>query len=323
MIPGFLRHLGLDTDASERDIKRAYAERLKAIDQAADPDAFARLREAFEAARAWSVRKDERHATSDETNATPHDDAPDTTVYSAGAFTLEPVAPPAEPSRIPSTVQADADRAMETLGNALLSEPDTPASELLARAVAFIATCQFDARQAFEARLADAIATQRITRRAGLFPAAMEQFAWHQADGRGRGDQRDAWIERAVTSFANWQAFPEKRRKVLLPWLKQAAREGETLSLATVQAWPRVAAVMPYAGEYVRLRVDDAAISQWKAAFDALPPGERGKYRDAAWDPRQPDIPAWKRIWSHLSGSWWWWIIIAKAVLLALQAIRR
>lgn len=43
--------LGLEGEVSERDLKRAYAKRLKAIDQKADPKAFIALREAYEVAR--------------------------------------------------------------------------------------------------------------------------------------------------------------------------------------------------------------------------------------------------------------------------------
>ena len=44
--PPFLQHLGLTHEADERDVKRAYARRLKQIDQAADARSFQQLREA-------------------------------------------------------------------------------------------------------------------------------------------------------------------------------------------------------------------------------------------------------------------------------------
>jgi len=52
-VPTFLQHLGLGIDASEKGIRRAYAQRVKLIDQTTRPDDFQLLREAYDAALAW------------------------------------------------------------------------------------------------------------------------------------------------------------------------------------------------------------------------------------------------------------------------------
>jgi hypothetical protein len=325
MAPPFLVRLGLDDDATTRDIKRAYAERLKAIDPATDPAGFARLREAFEAARAWAAAREA--AT---TAATDEYTSSETMIdrfegESETPLTLDDTASPRadHPGPVPAvSAEHDACMAFDTLRDALETERDTPAADLLGSSLAFLGTRQLDARPMFEAMVADALAMQQVTRRAGLLPAAVDAFGWRDADGRGRGRQRDAWIEHAVASLANWDAFPEKRRKVLRPLLKQAGFEAGVLSSATVRAWPRIAAIMPYAREYVRLYVADTTIAQWKATFDALPPHERGPLREKAWDPRQPDVALWRRLLGRVSGRWWWWVLIAKAVLLAIQATR-
>ena len=58
----FLDALGLDQDARERDIRSAYARRLKTIDQEHDAQGFQDLRAVYEEALAWAAWK-MQHAT--------------------------------------------------------------------------------------------------------------------------------------------------------------------------------------------------------------------------------------------------------------------
>ena len=54
--------LGLDADADERAIKRAYAAKLKTVRPDEDPEGFQRLNEAYRAALEWAMRRPARPA---------------------------------------------------------------------------------------------------------------------------------------------------------------------------------------------------------------------------------------------------------------------
>ncbi|QWT19061.1 hypothetical protein KPL74_15070 [Bacillus sp. NP157] len=347
----FLRELGLDASADERGVKRAYALRLKASDPAADPDGFARLRSAFEAARSWAERKAEHEAASVQGTEDVHDEqdiaatvdaihaevpAVDVNEHAVRASRVEgndiavdrvdatgDEAPAAAPpmARGPSAGQVAYDT-LRRFAQAVDTQRDTAVADLLTATTAELRQQHVDALAVFEAMLIDAIAEQQLARRPHLVNAAAEQFAWGDADVHGRGTERDAWIDRVLASRANWLRFPEKRRKQLLGLCEAATKESPAFTSKHVEAWPRIAAVQPYVGEFLRLHVADAVLHAWKEAFNALPAKQRGIARRSAWDPTEPSVPKWRRALGYVGGRWWWWFIGGKILLLIAHALR-
>src|SRR6185436_19551602 len=65
MTPEFLTSLGLGAEASERDVRRAYAQRLKAIDHEVEVDAFHALRDDYQSALRWVTERGQQPAGQD------------------------------------------------------------------------------------------------------------------------------------------------------------------------------------------------------------------------------------------------------------------
>jgi protein TonB len=61
-VPPALQYLALSGDASVQEVRRAYAQRVKQIDQATQADLFQQLREAYTAALAWCQARDRGQA---------------------------------------------------------------------------------------------------------------------------------------------------------------------------------------------------------------------------------------------------------------------
>ena len=108
--PPFLTALGLSHDADERAVKRAYAQRLKRIDQANVPEGFQALRTDYDNALrwvAWQARVRSQQAAQEEEDANEPDGsrAPDSPLAGAGAGV------PAQPADVAGTAASQAQTA--------------------------------------------------------------------------------------------------------------------------------------------------------------------------------------------------------------------
>ncbi|MET0542620.1 MAG: hypothetical protein ABWZ88_12775 [Variovorax sp.] len=156
----FLAALELSPAAQERDVRRSYAQRLRKIDQEADPHGFQALRDAYEAALNW-VRG-------------PREDA------AVAPPIVEEETPRADPS-------AMAQEVLRALSHAMVAQPVADlrmAQEQLHAALDDPRLLDLDARWMFEGGIAVLIAEGWQPGHEFLVPAAIEIFRWRVEHSR-------------------------------------------------------------------------------------------------------------------------------------------
>jgi protein TonB len=175
----FLDLLGLDEQAQERDIRRAYARRLKQVDQEGDPAGFQRLRDAYETALGWAAWKARQDA---EPEAEP---APDNAPAEADPPPAEepgaelPAAPAAEDPR--ALAHAVFHRFVANMPALLEQQPrDDGANwaEELRQRLQDDELFNIDARIYFEAYIASILVEGWRPGHESLFVAAQDAFGW-------------------------------------------------------------------------------------------------------------------------------------------------
>lgn len=214
IIPECLVRLGLDTAASERDVKRAYARELKLIDPALQPREFAELRSAYETALVVARYAQQVYLAPDEGESAPdvaaeaespeataqpgqqpeqhqHEAAPgraqadtgdgDSPVPETKAETQTSPVPADEPQPLrPVSDTHTFDRFVESLSFA-------PSDQFAARAalrqwLSHDEWVPMAARERFELQLITAISNRRFgARTAAVFLAATSVFDWSDA----------------------------------------------------------------------------------------------------------------------------------------------
>lgn len=254
-----LEALGLPAHADLVAVRRAYAAALRGIDQAADPAGFARLREAYEAARAWC----EQAGTADETAPAevpmPVDEGP----ADDGAAPEQPEAPPPVDPTVTLAWRFAAD---------VGARRTEAVPQLLEEVLVYLRTQYIDAPGRFEEYLIDLLGLQRIAHRAAVFAAAEEQFHWREVGHLASLGQRGQWIELVLAQREEWLALAEDRRSA---WLDLFARAENRLDPSLFRHWPEMAALQERFPGWISLHVSSDTLQAWKAAFDAQSPAAR------------------------------------------------
>lgn len=258
-LPWFLELLELPAHADDRSVRRAYAARLKLIDPAADPAGFARLREAYETARAWVA--DEDHGVAVDVST------PSVTI-------AEPIAEPsvATPTVNPqeqATILVDrfAERIAKAASDDVRRELDACTAELRMQYI--------DAPGIFEEVLIDRLAWGLIERRVAVFAHASEVFHWQEIGHLASLGPRGVWIDAIESQRVGWAALPPAIRADRLALIERADAARGALPKQVVRRWFEVRNDFQRFPGYLGLYLTPLLQQEWAARYDALPASER------------------------------------------------
>lgn len=242
----YLDLLGLDDDADEASVRKAYATRLKAIDAAADPIAFARLREAYEAVRA----------------------------HARGAATpTAPSSPTAFPAPAVDVGTADGtamtEDAFADLKASLAATIDDDVPLVLDRVVGRLRTGPLSAMDGFEARLIEALRSGALPHGFEVFHSASELFGWQDIGARPLDPTHAAWLRRASAQAERWYRKPYKDRMRWMSRIDEARRHPETLPTHLGWMWPDIAAEAFPMADFTAVALPRELASRWASQFQA------------------------------------------------------
>lgn len=258
----FLRYLDLDEDADERAIRRAYAQRLKTIDQEADPEGFQALREAYATSMNWLQWHLQQQA---ESNTQP-EPVPSPTPAPEAAAAKGPIAAP----HARHDPRAMAETLREELAQALHERHFTePASvrERLQQAIDDPRLIDMDARFFFEWGVAAILASGWQPGHELLFDVAIEAFDWRHDRARllslGREGQLvdSAIVELEAFGSREAPIYNGASREQLIRLLRKNERPNDEVLVMCTPAVEHMASLYPH---WLHIVANTKNIAQWR-----------------------------------------------------------
>ena len=266
--PWFLQQLGLNDDADARAIKRAYAVRLKQIDQATDIDGFNALHRAYKAAQAWVEQR-----------ATQTDVAREASLNNSevtGGQRSIPVAadhthavPIAQPAGSALDALRDPAEAAQAAFEALRIDlaDQQNATVALRRQYRLLGDEHLSAPLLFEILIIDHLLRGGIAQRLALFHAAQKQFAWsdvvHLANLKGRG----AWLMQVQKECRAVDALRQSLAPALEVIEMREAGHIDRISGRALKCWPDLRSAIQSYPRYFSLCLSQADAEEWEQTY--------------------------------------------------------
>lgn len=294
----FLQRLGLTDDADERAIRRAYARELKLIDQEADSAGFQHLREAYDTALYWVRHKEEFDDDGYDDDLAQQEPEPVIAYESAQPVPPQPPAPSPQPADDQSAGQAPANRRQEplatdhdTLADAVFADfllragaiaherpvtPEAPWQRELRASLDDARLINIIARETFERRVADLLASGWRPGHEALLVAAVNIFGWS-------GDRRrvfslgrsGALLDAAIDERATFDLQPDDQRDRQRRLTERLRDPKPATTRELVRNGPTLETLIARFPTWLALITDVDNVVCWRERHDRLPKWRR------------------------------------------------
>lgn len=297
--PWFLELLALPATADERDIKRAYARRLKDIDQAADPEGFARLRQAYELARAHLEHPVPVDAPAARPTPAPRSEErprpsipPEHERFRRPATTDDAHVPPAAGSTHggspsfaePRSSGSPGDAARRLLDGfmARVHADDAHVTRELNACLDQLRRVHMDASTVFELMLIEELRGETMHSRDTVYRIARDLFAWTDILHAQRLDQLGDWI--LTVERQRHQLEQSKGGPTLLRLLAPVARGGP-LPEKLLAHWPSVDYAAKRFTQVMVLYLTPTVYREWARRYGSLSKSKKRKVERLSFAP--------------------------------------
>ncbi|MGJ7531513.1 MULTISPECIES: energy transducer TonB [unclassified Variovorax] len=258
----FLRYLDLDESADERAVRRAYAQRLKTVDQEADPAGFQALREAYETSMRWlQWRLQQQAEDHEQPEPAP---APLPAPEPEAVAAAEPIATPHDPRAIAEVLRAE-------LAQALHERHFTkaaPVRECLQQALDDPRLIDMDARFFFEWGVTAILASGWQPGHELLFEVAVETFDWRHDRARLLSLGREGQIvDSAIVEFEAFSSrgapiYNGASREQLIQLLRKNERPESQVLIMCTSAVEHMVSLYPH---WLHIVTNSKNVAQWRA----------------------------------------------------------